>query len=105
MGAREEVEVLVAAEQLGAAELAQLLCRESEPSTLHFFQFLVAQSKSRMEAINEERKSVCVYRRWCNGKARQGKGQERKEDEKGLKKEEQEGGTMYVMITCTMSSA
>ena len=61
MGAREEVEVLIAAEQLGTTELAQLLCRESEPPTLHFLQFLVAQSKSRMEAIDEEgRECVCV---------------------------------------------
>jgi hypothetical protein len=91
VGAREEVEVLIAAEQLGAAELAQLLCRESEPSTLHFFQFLAKQSNSRVE-IEDEEKRERVYRRWCNGKARQGTRKKRREDEKGLKKEKQEGG-------------
>jgi hypothetical protein len=61
VSAREEVEVLIAAEQLGATELAQLLCRESEPSTLHFFQFLVKQSKSRMKAKDDEKRGKeCV---------------------------------------------
>ena len=57
--------------------------------------------------MKRERVCVCIEDGAMarQGKARQGKGQERKEDEKGLKKEEQEGGTMYVMITCTMSSA
>lgn len=49
MGAREEVEVQVSTEQLSAAELACLLCRESESAAFHFLQLLVAETKCRAE--------------------------------------------------------